>query len=281
MVSDLDRYLFDLRGFVIVKGALSAPELANCNATIDAMLPVGVGEWRGHVHAHAFSGADAREGVNLQQVYEAGPAFERLIDHPAYIEHVAEFIGARNTFDAHHGELFIDENFVSLRGPGEAIGLHSGGHEGCIRCQYRYHNGFHCGQVNVLMALNDIGPGDGGTMVIPGSHKANLQHPDIGTFQMTAGGASVDGVPGAEEVHLEAGDALLFVDAIAHGSARRTNPGMRRVCIYRYGPSWGMLRHPYRPSAGLLERLSERQRGIVWPHAQRLAPELVSDMAPA
>jgi len=32
-------------------------------------------------------------------------------------------------------------------------------------------------QVNVLVALSDIGPGDGGTLIIPGSHKSNLPHP--------------------------------------------------------------------------------------------------------
>ena len=31
----------------------------------------------------------------------------------------------------------------------------------------------------MLLALTDIGPGDGGTMVIPGSHKSNLIHPSV------------------------------------------------------------------------------------------------------
>jgi len=272
MLSDLDRYLFDLRGFVVIKGALGADEITACNQTLDAMLPVAPGEWRGHVHGHSYSGGP--EGVNLQQIYEGGPAFERLIDHPAWFDHVKTFIGGEGTFDGHHGPLFIDENFASLRGPGDAIGLHSGGHDGTIRGQYRYLNGrFHCGQVNVLMALSDIGPGDGGTMVIPGSHKSNLPHPEIERFRMHPDGASVDGVSAAIEVHLEAGDALLFVDAIAHGSARRVNPGLRRVCIYRYGPSWGMFRHGYRPSKALLERLTPQQRQVVWPHVHSLMPE--------
>lgn len=45
-------------------------------------------------------------------------------------------------------------------------------------------------------------------------------------------------------MHLEKGDALLFVDAIAHGSARRTNPGNRCICVYRYGPSWDISGSP-------------------------------------
>lgn len=275
MLTELDRYLFDVRGYLIVRGALSPEEVAACNQTIDAILPIEIGAWHGRVHAHSFSGADAREGVNLQQIYEAGPAFERLIAHRNWIERVSHFVGARGTFDADKGELLIDENFVSLRGPGEAIGLHSGGQDGCVRTGYHFsaHNGFHCGQVNVLTALNDIGPGDGATMVVPGSHKANMPHPEAERYQMHADGGSVDGAPGAIEVHLNAGDALVFVDSLAHGSARRVNPGMRRLCIYRYGPAWGMLRHRYRPSDELLARLGERERGIVWPHGEPLLPE--------
>ena len=77
---------------------------------------------------------------------------------------------------------------------------------------------------------------------------------------------STDGVVGAEEVHMKAGDALLFVDAIMHGSARRTNAGERRVCVYRYGPSWGYFRHSHRPSAALMQRLSAERARIVNPH---------------
>jgi len=79
--------------------------------------------------------------------------------------------------------------------------------------------------------------------------------------------ASVDGVEGAIEVHLKKGDAILFTDTINHGSAERVNSGERRIVVYRYGPSWGFFRHPYRPSAELLARLTPTQREIVWPSA--------------
>ena len=103
--------------------------------------------------------------------------------------------------------------------------MHSGGHVGTIRTQFRYHAGkFHCGQVVVLMALTDIGPGDGATMVVPGSHKSNLKHPQTVPLEMRGEDISIDGVAGAIEAHLGKGDVLVFVDAIAHGSARRTNP---------------------------------------------------------
>jgi ectoine hydroxylase-related dioxygenase (phytanoyl-CoA dioxygenase family) len=75
----------------------------------------------------------------------------------------------------------------------------------------------------------------------------------------------VDGVEGAIEANMKAGDALLFVDAISHGAAKRTNPGQRRNIVYRYGPSWGNFRHVYEVSPELVERLTPQRRQIVRP----------------
>ncbi len=265
MITDLDIYLFDLRGYLLLEGALSAEEVADCNAILDDLRTTQPGEWNGYVHGHFF--ASKNEGLNLQQIYEAGEPFEKLIDHPSWIDQVKHFVGGEDSFDYNHGPLFIDENFASIRGPGEAIGLHSGPVPWNKRCQFHVHNQkFNCGQVDMLLALSDIGPGDGATMVIPGSHKSNFRHPEFEEFRMTTDGGSVDGVTGAMEVHMNAGDALLFVDAICHGSAKRANSGERRNVVYRYGPSWGFFRHGYRPSRELLGRLTPERRQIVWPH---------------
>ena len=268
--TDRELYLFDLRGYLVLRNALSTDEVAACNTAIDAMLPVQEEQWIGYVHGHSFQDND---GVNLQQIYEGGPAFEALIDHPSWIDKVRHFVGGEGTFDWNHGPLFIDENFANIRGSGQAIGLHSGGHLGVKRTQYRYYNGrFQCGQINILMALTDIGPGDGATMVVPGSHKANFDHPDFEKHKMRGEEASVDDVEGAIEVQLNAGDAILFVDCISHGSAQRVNAGYRRTIVYRYGPSWGTFRHPYAASEELLARLTPERRQIVHPRKTLLRP---------
>jgi len=236
------------------------------------MLDMQPGEWRGHVHGHFF--ASATEGLNLQQIYEAGEPWEFLIDNPAWIDHIKCFVGGGDSFDSNHGPLFIDENFAGIRGPGEAIGLHSGSVPWSKRGQFHVKNQkFNCGQVNVLMALNNVGAGDGATMIIPGSHKSNFVHPEFDQYKMKYGeGTSVEGTTAAIEAHLAAGDALVFVDSLCHGSARRINEGQRRTAVYRYGPSWGFFRHPYRPSQALLERLTPGRRNIVFPHEKVISP---------
>lgn len=263
MVTNRDIYFFDLNGFLFLEGVLSREEVSAMNECVEAVLPLDPGEWRGYINAHDYG---TKDGLNLQQIYEAGAPFETLIDHPSWIDKVKYFVGGEGTFDWSLGPLFIDENFVNIRGPGQAIGLHSGGHVGVSRTQFRVLNGkFHCNQINILMALTDIGPGDGATMLIPGSHKSNFAHPDYDEFVMSEEGSSMDTMEGAVEIHMRAGDALLFVDACSHGSAKRENPGERRIAVYRYGPSWGNHRHPYQPSPELLARLTPDRRQIVRP----------------
>ena len=259
-VSHRDKYLFDLQGFLIIRNALSPEELGSINDWIDAMPETKPGDWIGAIHRQDH---EEKFGINLQQIYEAEP-FTHLIDHPRWAARINQFIGAEDSFDAVHGPYFIDENFLNIRGPGQSISLHSGGHEGVQRTRFNVVNEkFHCGQVNILMAFRDIGPGDGATMVIPGSHKSNFEHHQLSSS--IYGETPVDGIEEAIEVHLQAGDAVLFVDALSHGSAERKNPGERRIAVFRYGPSWGRSRHGYSPSKKLIERLTPIQRQIINP----------------
>ncbi|MCA1662141.1 MAG: hypothetical protein LC648_08295 [Novosphingobium sp.] len=159
--SALDEYLFDLRGYLLLEGLLGADEVAEGNRLIDAMprdLPRG--GWHGWVQREDHP---EHRGTSWQQVYELGGVFERMLDHPRLLNLLDRFVGGHETHDRYHGPLAIDENFFNLRGPGEAIPVHAGGHEIASRTGYRYHNGrFLCGEINVLTAFTDIGPGAAG-----------------------------------------------------------------------------------------------------------------------
>lgn len=257
---EVDDYLFDLRGYLIIEGALDAGHLSDLNRAFDAFPPLEWGEWHGNVQRKDDNGA---AGCELQNIVEGGEPFERLIDHPAWIGHMRRYCGEEDSYVA---GLFIDECFASIRRSGGFFPVHSGGYRGALRGAYHYSNGkFRCGQVNALIALTDIGPGDGATMVIPGSHKSNFRHPGDRYLDEAGNPVPMDRLLGAVEVPLKAGDALLFVDGIAHGASSRTNPGERRVVIYRYGVSWGSTRYGYQYSEELLARLTPDRRAILRP----------------
>jgi hypothetical protein len=177
---------------------------------------------------------------------------------------VIRFVGAADG-------LQLAENFDNLRGPGQAIQLYSGAHKRRIRTSYCYHNGqFRCGQINILMALTDVGPGAEATMGIPRSHKSNIIHPQFENISGLSG--SMNATVGAVEVHMKVGDAILFVDSMSLGSAVRTNLGERRIIIYRYGPQSENYFRGFLTSTALLGRLTDRRRQIVHPIPSIRAP---------
>jgi hypothetical protein len=253
----LDDYLFDLRGFLILEAAVEPDLLTDLDTAFDAFPPLQPGEWWGNAQRRDYT---RDTGYELHNCVEAGEPFERLIDYPAWIDHVRRYCGENQSYVQ---GLFIDECIASKRSSGGLHPVHSGGFQGAMRGMYGYKHGvFRCGQVNVILALTDISPGDGPTMVIPGSHKSNFPHPLAGDYGR---GVAMDDLPGAIPVHLKRGDALLFVDGLMHGGSLRTNPGERRVVIYRYGVSWASTRFGYEYSQALLDRLTPERRKILQP----------------
>ena len=119
--------------------------------------------------------------------------------------------------------------------------------------------------------LRDIGPGDGATMIVPGSHKSNFMHPLAGDYFR---GDRMDTLPFADEVYANAGDALVFVDACMHGGSTRINDGERRVVILRYGPPWARPRFGYTlsPSSSIASRPRAPDHAAHRPAAQRATP---------
>ena len=110
--------VFDLTGFTHIRNALRPEELRAINEYIDGLGEVkGMGEWYGQVESHSYY-HDGRidDGINLQHMFEAGPVFEALVDHPAWIGRVEHYV--RNPS--------VHEMFLNLRGKGGYIGCHCG-----------------------------------------------------------------------------------------------------------------------------------------------------------
>ena len=276
-------YLFDLQGYLVLKNAISAADLREMNQWIDDHAayvekpwstdgdPKKKGRWiGGHIETHTYN---EENGVNFQSIIEGGPVFERLIDHPAWIDLVKKYIHSSVN------GLSIHENFLNVRGPGGYLHIHCGGHVPLSYLTFRQNNTgeWMVGQINVLMALNDIGEGDGPPVLIPGSHKCTEIHPRLEVDSRGLIYDSVSGKPAGtaiamQEMYLKAGDVLLFTDAITHGSAERTNPGYRRTIVYRYSPKYVRERFNYRISEALLQRLTPERRAIIEPNAPRRPP---------
>ena len=274
---ELVDYIFDLYGYMILEQAIAQSDLDEINQWVDDHWSYVTNPrpqtdraledpWIGHVETHSY-GLD--DGVNFQNIVEGGPVFERLIDYPAWLPLVTKYVNPVNG-------LSIHENLLNVRGPGGYLYIHSGGHAPLFYFTFRQENTgeWMVGQINILMALQDIGPGDGATVIVPGSHRATLPHPRLKRegkgivaahdIREAAGTAF-----GAREVYLKAGDTLFFADCVTHGSAERTNEGYRRAIIYRYSPRFLRTRFNYELSEELSVRLTPERLAILQPIAPR------------
>ncbi len=210
----LEDFLFDLNGYLILENAVEAALVDDLNRAFDNFPLLEPMQWWGNAQRRDYT---KDTGFELHNCVEAGLPFEALVDNPGWISYVRRYCGEERTYVE---GLFIDEAIASIRRSGGFHQVHSGGFQVPLRCGYGYEHGlFRCGQCNVILALTDIGEGDGPTMVIPGSHKSNFAHPQAADYLL---GERMDDLEGAIPVYLNKGDAVLFVDALMHGGSSRT-----------------------------------------------------------
>jgi hypothetical protein len=147
------------------------------------------------------------------------PVFLELMASPTMIRHLSVLLGEWLRFDHAFGIQMTQESAVT-----EA--LHAGPLENQRAFFYQWGPGtkVHNGLVKVLYTLCDVGPGDGGFVCVPGSHKSNIPHrPTIDSRLVV-------------NPELQAGDALIFTEALVHGSKTWRGNDRRRVLIYSYAP---------------------------------------------
>src|ERR1700743_1044411 len=99
-------YLFDLRGYAILRQAIDLAHLAELNAAFDKFPDLPFMGWWGNVQRLDNNG---QAGTELQNIVEAGEPFEKLIDHPGWFERLHKYCGEKNTYV---DGLFIDECFA-------------------------------------------------------------------------------------------------------------------------------------------------------------------------
>ena len=100
MDQNVQDYLFDLQGYLVLENAISAADLREMNQWIDNHEsyveepwsendnPRERSRWIGNVETHTYN---EENGVNFQNIIEGGPVFERLIDYPAWIDLVKKY----------------------------------------------------------------------------------------------------------------------------------------------------------------------------------------------
>jgi hypothetical protein len=112
-----------------------------------------------------------------------------------------------------------------------------------------YHSSF----VKVLTNLTDIGPEDGGTVVIAGSHKIDAENEGIIK-------AAYEDRSLIHKFVAPAGSGLLFTEALMHATGQITSDNERVIIICGYGVNYfpWLFMDSHRPGFALAPEFIER-----------------------
>ncbi|MGB7381287.1 MAG: phytanoyl-CoA dioxygenase family protein, partial [Rivularia sp. (in: cyanobacteria)] len=217
-----ERYLFDLQGFLVVENVLNNEEISALRKLIDEQV--------------AIKNQPEASKLRFDNLLSSGKPLRNLIDHPRITAYLSELLG---------GKFRLDHNYVHIirKGVGP-IGcyLHGGGtpYDPTQYYSFRNHKIYN-GLLAVAYELNDVYPGDGGFACIPGSHKSNLSCPQ----EWLNLECPTDII---KSVTVKAGSAIIFTEALTHGTLPWQGKNERRTLFYKYSPhSYAWLRNYYNP----------------------------------
>ena len=204
-MNEAEIYEFDLNGYIIYRDLIAPADVARMNQLIDAD--------QGGDFPHSFG------FLNID------PVFMDLMAHPRTLKIMRTIIGDWLRLDHTYGLQMTRETEVRDN-------LHGGLRADHGEHQYQWaYNKMWNGLIVVMYALEDINPGDGGLICVPGSHKANINSykPPVDSHLVV-------------NPAFKAGDMLIFTEALVHGTITWTGAGMRRALLYKYSPgysTWG------------------------------------------
>lgn len=208
-----EKFMFDLEGYIVIKNVLTPAEVAELNALADQI----------------FTAKKDQADRRTSQVSRWGAPAQALIDHPNMVPYLLELLGPKFRID-HDYCIFMTKG-------GRAGGLHGGEGDREADHWYKYRDGvMRNGLTVVTFFLTHANVGDGGFACVPGSHKSNF----------------VDNVPADVRMFerrphyvvqpaVEAGDALIFTEALIHGTMPWAADHERRALLYKFSPghsSW-------------------------------------------
>ena len=236
MMTPEQRYFFDLTGYLHLEGVLQGEELIKVQAAAQRYIDTPPDEV-----PDGFKIDHEREHFNWYlHAFAFDKELEALAFHPQTWPIIKEMLDEKPRLGG--GNMMVD----SYGRPFHP--LHSG-HESTLTDElpgwrrYQIHNGrISCNALVFFFYLTDVHPGDGGLMVLPGSHKANFERPQSlfypgsikdGTYNEDYNSCEVP--EGIKNFTPKAGDVVVISELLVHGALSwQTKDRDRRFLTLRY-----------------------------------------------
>ncbi len=255
------KYLFDLNGFLVVPGVLTAEECRRMREFIVTLRndPESLPD-------HEYYASIDPDPTTLHLV--TGPSSE-LLDHPVLVDILAEVVAGdeaerSSTADAY--PFRFESTWYTIKPAGErGVPPHGAPRVGPLFAYLCRNQRIYSGMVRVVWELNPVGPEDEGTTFAPGSHKANFPTPD----HLLEHGSAI-----MKSYDCPEGSLVIFTEAMTHAGGLWHNPDTPRMAILNsYCPITAQF-HRFDMPHELIEKLPPKCRTLfrgVW-GTRRFAP---------
>lgn len=257
-MTDREKFLFDVQGFLVVLGFLSPGEVERLNKAVDANEDKIVADRNVNIDGSStLAGTGKRRILNDLLVLDHPwcEPFRELLAHPKLLPYLNTMLGVGWRMD-HSPAMFVAEqgaeglflHGATSRFPGQSAA-------------YNYANdNMQCGLLSVEFHLTPQGEGDGGFAAIPGSHKANFPMPP--GIRRWEEDRDIVRNPGCA-----AGDAIFFNEATLHGTLPWRPAQQRRALLYRYSPGYLHYAGGYNTTSlpAWADELTDAQRAVLEP----------------
>ena len=249
------RYQLDVYGYVVIPNTLTATEISSLQEALyrlkqDFLASANPAE---RVMRNCRLSVYKAHHLHFAHVLETDPAILAYLSHPRLVSMAEELVGGSVRLE--ESEAIINSRASDYdRAATFRYGFHTG-----TRPEFGTYtkNGlYHCNFVKTLTNLTPLGPDDGGTVVIAGSHKV-----DVPIEQIIA--CAYEDRSLIHQVVAPAGSTLLFGEALVHATGQIRSDRERVIIIGGYTPPMFRAWPGQEPSVAYIDSLPELYRPLI------------------
>lgn len=237
------KYIFDLKGWISLPGLLDEEQLEA-------------------IRAHQMKFLYERDQLPPEERNNHGGPSQILADHPAVVGVLNEVLSHQALASEDCYGFRYDHTYTSHRQAGhDNFNPHGGsGYFNFCGNSHIYQmlpGKVHSGLTRVVWELNEVGPGDGGTLFMSGSHKTAFERPD-----------EVSGRDSElwQSYCCPAGSAVIFTEGLCHSGTQWTNEERDRLtlftCYDTVNSKWGKGCPPAEVIAAMPPKRQTLFRGV-------------------
>ena len=224
-------YEFDLNGYYILRNVLNTAYISQANKILNKLEKTKEHE----LPKNVFFGKKIKGESYISNILEADKIFEKFATIPLMLKLIKRVTGNSNFFRLNHAIAMTKYHKNTF------TNLHMGNIPHHPKIFYFVKNGIiFSNMTKILFPIINNRINDGGFAVIPGSHKSDFMRP----YNNHPKNNKL-----LKHLDLKLGDAVIFTEALAHGSLENKSGLTRRILSYAYSvgymPDWSKFKLKY------------------------------------